>query len=556
MDPDPTPPAFRPVGLLRFATGGKLANQLYYVLQAYVHGAGSRYVVRNDKWVLPLSYLGCRSLIATADEAAGGRIHVDDDPKQVIWRDFTMGDVTSFVRKFILPSDAYRKVSTEFKADQDAIAVHVRNTDYLTNAMFSGFDRTSYFSRALELACSRFVGGRIPAAIHVFSDDISAARNTHDSLFRAFSSHVVYMDRASAEDDLLRLALYRNKIILNSTFGTWAGYIGDVIFDRGTHVVVPSEQYTGRSMRCIADPSWTMVDVVRKTAASTGAKRVAVVWSTDGGNVDYMRESLASFDMECGPDVSFIVLTKRGDISFGDGLSRGVTVIDPEPVLDKIGLTQKTHTNKRFKFACMYKLAIPLLDKLLDFDVVCSVDADTVVIDPAWWKLDGRRCWSFSSLFDYPLRGCEVAGASDQWIDDMRCAHLVNRCCPDDIRDECEKRVWSVSGSSQKSYINVGVLLWNLPEIDTEFYVRRVQAFWRQSRSDPGMFRWPEQDFVNGFMRVDAGLSIRFNCINNDKYNTRYSCLVHFAGQSGKLEKMREKNNSCNSKRRIGGHSV
>ena len=552
MDPDQIPPAFRTVGLLRFANGGRLANQLYYVLQAYVRGGGSRYAVIADRWVSPLSYLGCRDLIATSAESARGRIHVEASPKQVLWRDFTMGDITAFVRRFILPSDAYRKVSSGFKADQGAVAVHVRNTDYLAKPRFSGFDRTSYFMKALGLAWSRFVGGRMPTAIHVFSDDIEAAKSMYGGVFGVFSSNVVYMDRASAEDDLLRLALYRNKVILNSTFGTWAGYIGDVVFDRGTHVVVPSEHYAGRSMRCIADPAWTMVDVARKPTPVDGSRRVAVVWSTDGGNIDYMRESLASFDAECGPDVSFVVMSKRRDISFGDGLSRSVVTIDPEPVLAGIGLTPETHTSKRFRFACMYKLAIPLLGQFRDFDVVCSVDADTVVIDPSWWRLDGRRCWSFSSLFDYPLRGCEVAGASDQWIDDMRCAHLVNRCCPDYIRDECDRRVWSVFGSSQKSYINVGVLLWNLPDIDRDFYVRRVQAFWAQSRANPDMFRWPEQDFINGFMRVDAGLSIRFNCVNNDKYNTRYSCLVHFAGQTGKLEKMREMNVSRNGKRKKG----
>lgn len=569
MDPDPIPPSFHTVGLLRFANGGRLCNQLYYTLQAHVRGHGSKYALNGDYWLKPLSYLGCGELIVDSAGVAGGKIHVESDPKQVLGRDFTMGDVTSFVRRFILASEAYKRVSAGFIPDQSAIAVHVRNTDYLSKPMFSGFDRVAYLLRALEIAYAGFVDGGVPTSIHVFSDDIDTAARSHDSLFRMFSSNVVYHSPTSAEDDLLRLAMYRNKVIMNSTFGTWAGYIGDVLFDRGTHVVVPSEHYTGRSMRCIADPTWDMVQVVPPRSGNNddggysdtsvnsfdvaeaapepvqtvdGEGKIAVIWSTDGGNAVCLAESMRSFDMEFGPEVSFVVLTDRRDLSFGVGLSRPVTVIDPVPALAKIGLTAASYTNKRFKFACVYKLAIPLLDQLRSFKTVCSVDADTVVIYQGTWGLDSRRCWSFASLFDYPLRDYEVAGASDQWIDDMRCAHLVARCCPADIREECERRVWSVAGSSQKSYINVGVLLWNLGAIDHDFYVRRVQAFWRQSQADQNMFRWPEQDFVNGFMRVDAGLSVRFNCLNNDKYNQRYVCLMHFAGQGGKFPKMRERN--------------
>jgi hypothetical protein len=550
----PVPPAFRAVGLLRFA-GGRLANQLYYALQAHVRGHGSMYAVNDDRWVRPLAYLGCRGLILSSAEAAGRRIHVENDPRQVLWRDFTMGDVASFVRRYILTSEAYRSVSGSFTPDQGAIAVHVRNTDYLVKRDFNIIDRDEYLLDALTLARSRFVGDGVPSSIHVFSDDIMAARTSFDGLFREFSSNIVYQPCTTAEDDLVRLALYRNKVILNSTFGTWAGYIGDVVHDRGTHVVVPSEFHSvGRrhGMCEIADPVWDMVEV--SPTRSEDSDHVALVWSTDGGNADCLLESMRSFDEECDDSVSFAVLTQNTGLDFS-GMSREVTVVDPVPALARIGLFASEHVSKRFKFACMYKLAIPLLDRFRRFKAVCSVDADTVVVSPAVWKLDGRRCWSFASLFDYPLHDCEVAGASDQWIDDMRCAHLVNRCCPDDIRADCERLVWSVAGSSQKSYINVGVLLWNLGAIDTEFYVRRVQAFWRQSRANPAMFRWPEQDFVNGFMRVDAGLSIRFNCLNNNMYNRRYVCLLHFAGQSGKLSKIQDSAERNRSARLAISHS-
>ena len=537
----PEPPALRAVGLLQF-NNGRLANQLYYTLQAYVRGGGSKYAVNNDRWVAPLSYLGCRALIASSKDCAGQKIHVEADPRQVMGRDFTMGDVTAFVRRFILTSDAYRNVSAMPPPDPDAVAVHVRNGDYLSNTSFNIFDRADYLTRALGVARRRFVGGGVMSAIHVFSDDTAAARSMLDGLFRTFSSNVVYMRPMSAEDDLMRLALYRNKVILNSTFGTWAGYIGDVLFDRGTRVVVPSAFHAVRGIRHdmgeIADPTWDAVEV--SPVAYEGGGREAIVWSTDGENADCLLESMRSFDTVCDASVSFVVLTPRPDLDFS-GLSRGVIVADPVPTLGSIGLRPLDHDSNRLRFARMYKLAIPLLRQLRGFMAVCSVDADVAAVDQRTWGMavDSRSCWAFSALFSYPLRDCEVAGAADHRVDGMLCAHLVNRCCPSDIKGECDELVWSATGSSQRGYVNSGVLLWNVGGIDTSFYVRRLQAFWQHSRNNPGMFPRHDGDFINGFMRVDAGLSMRFNCIYSDKYNSRYVCAMHFSGQPDKLDRIR-----------------
>lgn len=254
--------------------------------------------------------------------------------------------------------------------------------------------------------------------------------------------------------------------------------------------------------------------------------RAAAVWSTDGGDFSYLRYSIESFERNCSrPHDIFVLCTDDVDISSLPHHDR-IRRIDPTAALSRYGIVPGSYTG-RWRFPIFYKLAIPLLDVFREYRSVANFDSDILFYRNVRWGID--------TLFDYRFSSAEVAAVPDLYLPSTRGCAVALLDTPDDIRGELSSRVWDSTGTWQHGYVNVGVMLWNVKAIDLEWYGRRLSAFWTQrtKKGNERKYHYPEQDFVNSMMAVDAGLGTRYNHLNRKFYNNIDICARHYTG-SGK----------------------
>ena len=123
--------------------------------------------------------------------------------------------------------------------DADAVSVHVRRGDYVTDpdsARRFGALESSYYERAAAAISERIANPQF----HVFSDDPEWCAE-HLSLP---GSAEIVSGGYSAHEDLALMAACRHSIISNSTFAWWGGWLGE----RPDSVVVAPR-------RCFRDPA-------------------------------------------------------------------------------------------------------------------------------------------------------------------------------------------------------------------------------------------------------------------------------------------------------------
>lgn len=242
--------------------GGRLGNQLYYLLQAYRMGPGNIYCGAGTDMMTAFSRLGGAHLVADFDKGSYPYVQATGQHWNLNLH-YTLDDMHNFIKDVIQPTELYRESVKQYGLNETAVAFHVRNTDFITDKAWGQLDRDHYVPAAIR-ALRGLVGGsgRMPE-VHLFSDDNAETERRFGALLRESFEKVVYQDRKAPEEDLVHLALYRTKILFNSTFSAWAGHIGDVAFNGDTTVVCPSVFYCNgqhvEPMSTLANPSWHQV---------------------------------------------------------------------------------------------------------------------------------------------------------------------------------------------------------------------------------------------------------------------------------------------------------
>ena len=243
--------------------GGRLGNQLYYLLQAHRMGRGNVYVGAGDDMQGSFERLCGKGLAAPyqyyPDYVQSTGQHWNQNLH------YTWDDVQKFVTERILTTPLFQEIEAQHGRHDEGVAFHIRNTDFLTEEAWGQIDREAYM-RAAILRQKELNGvapdGKLSTA-YLYSDDNDVTRQHFGELLQANFEEIVYMDRLSAEEDMLRLALHRNKILFNSTFSTWAAHIGDVALGNA-QVVCPSVFYVVKQyiepMATLAPPRWHQVE--------------------------------------------------------------------------------------------------------------------------------------------------------------------------------------------------------------------------------------------------------------------------------------------------------
>lgn len=220
---------------------GRLGNRLYCLLQIHRLGNGNKYVVQDDSIYYQLEELGASSLIATStngrDDAA-----FSWGPQWFIGTNYSEDDVLTFVRDILLSSAAYKDAVDKYGHDDETVAVHIRCTDMLSSDRWDVFDRKRYLadaSRKISDTGTREVKQRAL----IFSDDVAAVKRLYGDTLSSLFSAVDYVSPVNSVADLMRMSLHRKKILFNSTYSAWAGYIGESVFGDRHLVVSPALFY-------------------------------------------------------------------------------------------------------------------------------------------------------------------------------------------------------------------------------------------------------------------------------------------------------------------------
>ena len=227
-------------------SGGRLGNQLYYVLAAYK--GGSLYKCTDIRVQQELNDIGCYDLITCDSSVPHQEVW---DYKQSFGRDFSIDDLNGFVDNHILKSSAYRSVFQKYGRHESDLLLQVRCGDYIGHPWFDIFDRVRYVSDAIRWYID---SGRITAdtPVIVRSDDIDMCRATLDQTLRMYVRNVDYAQSGGSVEDLIKASLHVNKILFNSTYSYWAAFIGARLFDHQC-VILPDVFYVSDSRRVSAD---------------------------------------------------------------------------------------------------------------------------------------------------------------------------------------------------------------------------------------------------------------------------------------------------------------
>lgn len=237
---------------------GQLCNQLYYALQMFIKGEDNKCIVQDDMHDVngifnSMVNLGVEGLITTQNQQ---NTHIESYC-QHINSDFKLSDIHSFVEKYILNSITFKKHLNNTR--DKGVSIHIRCSDYLDtkkNNFHNCFNREKYLRDALRRIYTNITDAT------VFSDDITLVKTQYGDILSERFHNVEYIIGGNAEDDLIKMALFKNKILWNSTYSFWGAFIGDVIYRNDNHnVFVPSKFSSIESSSSRINPKWSVIEV-------------------------------------------------------------------------------------------------------------------------------------------------------------------------------------------------------------------------------------------------------------------------------------------------------
>lgn len=164
-------------------------------------------------------------------------------------------DVADLIRHELVPwvpmGKADQAVARQMGASEDAVSLHVRRGDYVSNpatAKVHGVCGPQYYAQAIA-----YLAGRLHQPhFFVFSDDMAWARE-----HLAIPGAVTYVDHNDADtayQDMRLMSLCRHHIIANSSFSWWGAWLSA---QAGQTVVAPRVWFADqRNTRDLAPEQW------------------------------------------------------------------------------------------------------------------------------------------------------------------------------------------------------------------------------------------------------------------------------------------------------------
>lgn len=258
-------------------SGGNLGNQLYLVLQAYrasQRGGWCKYLVNaggKKCGFLEMADVLNVDRYVTAIDGGDAGLYLPNDSYQAYGSDFSQEELHGFIKETILCSRTFADIRRSFAADgasDRVLCINIRNGDFIrypNKIHWACYDRERYFRKSFEaINTGRF------NRLDVASDDNCLNRRLYDRLFKEYFPEVRYLERTTPSEDILRISLYRHKVIMNSTFSYWAAFIGDAFY--GECDVIAPDFFCDTKPRTAynCNPAWKIVNVETRRLQCAG----------------------------------------------------------------------------------------------------------------------------------------------------------------------------------------------------------------------------------------------------------------------------------------------
>lgn len=217
--------------------GGRFGNILYGLLNNYVQSIhdNEKYIYVLDRkynnvffhQVNLINIFNLNSLFIISDNLKESYEVISDEKTHPIFAgfniDFTEDQLNSFIKKYFLKSEVFKNI----ELIDDKLAINIRGGDYLNEQNLNNYKFN--FEKYLNIALEYFKNKKIDK-LDVYSDDFNYAKK-FDDIFKKFNFNVTYNENTGMISDFVALSSYRHKILWNSTFSYWTGYISNVLFN-------------------------------------------------------------------------------------------------------------------------------------------------------------------------------------------------------------------------------------------------------------------------------------------------------------------------------------
>lgn len=237
-----------------------------------------------------------------------------------------------------------------------------------------------------------------------------------------------------------------------------------------------------------------------------------IVYCSNGGDAKLLRASLFSV-RKFVPEADIFILS--------DNLTQEdfptETIIDPAPILTDLGFFSDRWARK-WPYATLYRLAIPLIPELASRERVLYLDTDTLAFSS-----------EINELFECPLGQAEVLGVKDYNGTYTRIEKCIFRDLHPSDSLEIIQHIWKEQSISKQDYVNAGVTVWCPSQINingTDWYKQRLKWFWKAELQ--GKFDYLDQDFINAMMIANRTLPSKYN--SYPQLNDPHAVIKHFIG--------------------------
>lgn len=219
--------------------GGRFGNILYGLLNNYIESCknNEKYIYVNslryseniiEENIVNIFNLGDIYNANINESITDNKIKfIKEDPSSKCFAgfniDFTEDQLNAFIKNIFLKSKAFENI----KLIEDRLSINIRGGDYLNEQNLNNYKFN--FEKYLNIALEYFKNKKIDK-LDVYSDDFNYAKK-FDDIFKKFNFNVTYNENTGMISDFVALSSYRHKILWNSTFSYWTGYISNVLFN-------------------------------------------------------------------------------------------------------------------------------------------------------------------------------------------------------------------------------------------------------------------------------------------------------------------------------------
>jgi len=250
---------------------------------------------------------------------------------------------------------------------------------------------------------------------------------------------------------------------------------------------------------------------INSTLSDSRPPHPVVVYASDGNDIDFLNASIFTVKKFAKSEVDIYVLS---DFINPDEVPGVTKVIDPTPLLSSLGFFSSGWA-RRWPYATLYRMAIPLISEFKDMERVLYLDTDILM-----------KSAGLEDLFDKNYLNIdkhEIFAAKDSngtW-------ERIRKCVREDLglKESVQiiEKLWLNTPIERKIYTNAGVALWcvkNILNNGLDWYEQRLRWFWEAELRCK--FEYLDQDFINSMMDMGPPLHAKYNYYADSKQQEEY----------------------------------